>query len=219
MWGSAGDLADDFIAWMEIPMNRWHTAILVGALVLASAAANAQTTQRVRGTITAVDGKVLSVKSRDGKDVKLALTDATTYAYPVVIKLSDIKPGDYVGTAAMPGADGKLVAREVHLFAPAARGTGEGSYAWDSEPGSTMTNANLAKMVKASSGDELSLEYKGGAKTVVVPPGTPIVKALPGDRSLLRPGAYVFAVAQVATDGALTATRIQAEKDGVKPPQ
>ena len=173
----------------------------------------------MRGTISAVDSQVLSVKARDGKEFKLALNDATTVAYPVAIKLSDIQPGDYVGTAAMPGTDGKLVAREVHLFAPAARGTAEGSFPWDSEPGSSMTNANLAKMVKGSSGDELTLEYKGGAKTVLVPPGTPIVRTVPGDRSLLRPGVYVFAVAQVAADGSMTAARIQAEKDGVKPPQ
>jgi hypothetical protein len=200
-------------------VNKWLVAFVCGAFVLLSGTADAQSTVRVRGTITAVEGNALSVKTREGKDLKLVLNDATTVAYPVTIKLSDIKPGDYVGTAAMPGPEGKLVAREVHLFAPAARGTGEGSYPWDSEPGSTMTNANVAKKVTASSGDELTLEYKGGAKTVVVPPGTPVVRAVPGDRSLLRPGAYVFVVTQVAADGAMTAARIQAEKDGVKPPQ
>jgi hypothetical protein len=42
---------------------------------------------------------------------------------------------------------------------------------------------------------------------------------VPGDRSLLIPGAHVFMVAQVAPDGKISAARIQVSKDGVKPPQ
>ena len=44
---------------------------LAAGLLLASAAATAQTPMRIRGTITHVDGDVLSVKTRDGKDVKV----------------------------------------------------------------------------------------------------------------------------------------------------
>ena len=138
-----------------------------GALSLVSAAANAQDTLRVRGTISAFDGTVLSVKSREGKDLKLQVTEGTTASYPKTIKLSDIKPGDYIGTAATPDSEGGLVAREVHLFPETSRGVGEGHYPWDSEPGSTMTNANLAKMVKSNNGQELTLEYKGDRKSVV----------------------------------------------------
>ena len=36
--------------------------------------------------------------------------------------------------------------------------------------------------------------------------------------SLLKPGAAVFMVAQKQPDGKLTAARVTAEKDGVKPP-
>ena len=126
----------------------------------------------------------------------MRLTDKTTMAYPKAIKLSDIKPGDYVGTAATSDSTGRLVAREVHLFPEAARGTAEGHFAWDRDPGSTMTNANLAKMVKATDGQELMLDYKGGSKSVLVPEGIPIVTAVPGDRSLLRPGARVFISAE-----------------------
>ena len=54
-----------------------------------------------------------------------------------------IQSGKFVGTAAMPGADGSLAALEVLVFPEAARGTGEGHSQWDLQPGSTMTNATV----------------------------------------------------------------------------
>ncbi len=199
-------------------MQKIATSLFAVFLALACAQVNAQTPQRVRGTVAAFDGDVLSVKTREGEDVRLRLTDKTTIAYPQPIRLSDIKPGDFVGSAAVTDKDGKLVAREVLLFPESGRGTGEGHYAWDLEPGSTMTNANVAKMVQANNGQELTLEYKGGSRQILVPEGVPVVKPAPGDRSLFKRGAYVFAVAQPNPDGTLTALRIYGEKDGIKPP-
>lgn len=199
-------------------MNRLSIAFLCGVLVLASSMASAQNTLRVRGTISDFDGTVLSVKSREGENLKLQLTESTTVSYPKAVKLSEIKPGDYIGTTATPDSEGRLVAREVHLFAETARGSGEGHFSWDMEPRSTMTNANLTKMVTAANGQELTLEYKDGTQKILVPEGVPVVTAVPGDRSLLQPGVYVFISVRVAADGSMTATRIQASKDGIKPP-
>ncbi len=197
-------------------MNKLRMALLCGALALVTAAADAQTNVRVRGTITAFDGRVLSVKSRDGKDLKLQLADNATVAAAKAITLADLKSGDYVGVTALPNTEGKLVAREVHTI---ARTVPEGHGPWETEPGATMTNANIAKTVKAISGHDLTLEYKGGSQTILVPEGVPIVTTVPADRTLLAPGTYVFIAAQAAADGTLTALRIQASKDGVKPPQ
>lgn len=197
-------------------MKTFCTALILGALALASAAADAQTRVRVRGTITAFDGKVLSVKSRDGRDLQLQMADKATVAAAKAITLADLKPGDYVGSTAMRRSDGALVASEVHTI---ARTVPEGHGPWDTEPGATMTNANVAAVVKAAGGHELTLEYKGGSQKIVVPEGTPIVTTVPADRSLLAPGVYVFIAAQVAADGTMTVLRIQASKDGVKPPQ
>jgi hypothetical protein len=200
-------------------MKTFYFTLLGCALAAACLPADAQTTTRIRGTIATVDANALSVKSRDGKELKLRMTEKTTVAYPKAIKLSDIKPGDFVGSTAVPNNEGQLVAREVHLFPESGRGTGEGHYPWDTEKGSTMTNANVANAVKAANGQELTLEYKGGSRKVIVPPNVPVVTTVPGDRSLLVPGHYVFVIAQPAPDGTMTALRIQAEKDGVKPPQ
>jgi hypothetical protein len=197
-------------------MKNLCAVLFCGAFLVASVVANAQTNVRVRGTITGVAGNVLSVKSRDGKDLKLDMSEKTTVAAAKAITLADLKAGDYVGVTAMKDADGKLIAREVHTIARTVR---EGHGPWDLEPGSTMTNANVATVVKAGSGHELSLEYKDGSQKIVVPPSTPVVTTVPADRSFLKPGEYVFTSASVDAEGKMTVLRIQVSKDGVRPPQ
>ena len=185
-----------------------------------STLAEAQTPMRIRGTITGLEGNVLSVKSRDGKDLKINLADNLSVSGTKAITMADIKPGDYVGSATMKRPDGTLVAIEVHLFPAALRGVvAEGHIPWDLEPGSMMTNATLEAVVQTAGGREITLQYKDGSQKILVPEGTPMATTVPGDRSLLVPGAYVFLVAQVAPAGKLSAARIQASKDGVKPPQ
>jgi hypothetical protein len=189
--------------------------VLVGCLLLA-AAAQAQTNVRIRGTITGIDGKVLAVKSRDGKDLKIELADNVAVAVAKSIRFEDIKQGDYVGATTMPGPNGTQVAVEVHYLAPT---TPEGQLAWDLQPGSTMTNANVGSMVTGTANHELTLSYKGGTQKIVVPPSAALVRAVPGTRADLVVGEYVFIGAQQAPDGTLSAARVQVSKDGVKPPQ
>lgn len=200
-------------------MSTLYTAVLCGALALTSTFAGAQSNVRVRGTITAFDGNVLSVKSREGKDLKIALTDKVTATSVRALKHSDIKPGMGIGTSAVKRADGALVALEVHVFAAERGVPNEGHRPWDLEPGSTMTNAAVSSVVQSTEGREMTLSYKGGSQKLMVPEGVPVVTAAPGDRSMLNPGEYVFLAAQADTDGSLTALRIQVSKDGVKPPQ
>ncbi len=200
-------------------MSSFRIAVLFGALAFASVAADAQTSGRVRGTITTIDGSMLSVKSREGQDLKIELAPNATFAYMKALKLSDVAPGTPLGTSAVKGPDGKIIARELHLFAKDRPIPNEGHRPWDLEPGSTMTNAMVTAMVQARNGHELTLKYKNGAQQVVVPDNIPIVMAVDGDRSLLVAGQY--AVVAVTTDagGKMTATRVQITKDGVKPPQ
>ena len=200
-------------------MSSFRIAVVFGALAIVSAAAFAQAPGRVRGTITAIDGNTLSVKSREGQDLKIEIAPNATFAYMKVLKLSDIAPGTPLGTSAVKGPDGKIVARELHLFAKDRPIPNEGHRPWDLEPGSTMTNAMVTAMVQAKNGHELTLKYKDGAQQVIVPSNIPIVMAVDGDRSLLVAGQY--AVIAVTTDagGKITAARVQITKDGVKPPQ
>jgi len=199
-------------------MKKLAILLSAGVVALASAAALAQTRMFVRGAITSLDGDVLSVKSRDGKDLKINLSPKFGVRYAKALTLADIKPGDFVGPASRKRADGTLEAISLQVFTPDRRGqVPEGHMPWDLEPGSLMTNAIIGGMVQASNGRELTLEYKGGSQKVFVPAGVPIFTALPGDRSMLVPGAYVVIGAQFAPDGTLSAAGGTVSKDGVRP--
>ena len=196
-------------------MKTWQVALSAVGMVLLISAAEAQTSVRIRGTITAVEGNLLSVKSRDGRDLKLRLADDLAVAVAKAARFEDIKPGDYLGSATKPGPDGTLVALEVHYLAPTVA---EGHAPWDLAPGSMMTNAKVGA-VQSAGKRELTLLYKDGMQKIVVPDDAPIVRAVPGTRADLVVGEYVFIGAQAAPDGTLSAARIQVSKDGVKPPQ
>lgn len=192
----------------------WIACCAIG--LIASAPADAQTAMRLRGTITAIDGNTMAVKSRDGKDVKVQLPDNVSVAVAKSIRFEDIKEGDFVGATTMSKPDGTLTAIEVHYLPPTVP---EGQGPWDLQPGSTMTNAKVSSIVSAAQNRELTLQFKDGTAKIQVPDSTPIVRAVPGTRSDLRAGEYVFAAVQTGPDGTMTAPRVQVSKDGVKPPQ
>jgi hypothetical protein len=198
--------------------------LLAGALItllaLPAAAQNTPqgTPMRIRGTVEKLDGQNLTVKSREGPELTIALAPDFTVSAVVKKSLTDIKAGDFVGAASMKGTDGKLHALEVLIFPEAMRGTGEGERPWDLTPGSLMTNATVSGITGAPQGQTLKVTYKGGESEIVVAPSTPIVTFAPGDASLLKPGAAIITAASKQPDGSLTASRVTAEKDGVKPP-
>jgi hypothetical protein len=187
--------------------------LVLVSLIAFCTAVSAQTNSRVRGTITSLDGDVLSVKSRDGKDLKVQLTSDAQVSVAKKLALSDIKPGTYVGVTSVEQG-GKRVAKEVHLIPPAAP---SGHMQWDLMPGSMMTNANLDAVVKSTGGNEITLKYKDGEQKIMVPEGTPIVGFDNGDRSALKRGETIWTNARVEGEGKLVANRIQVSKDGVKP--
>lgn len=191
--------------------------LLLALLAFAVDVAHAQVSLRVRGTITGFSDNVLSVKTREGKDLKLQLSDKVVVVAAKAMKLEELKAGDYVGTTTQARADGTLVAVEIHTLAPTVK---PGHTPWDLEPNAMMTNGNVAgAMAKSPDGQRVTIEYPSGSQTILVPPGTPIVTNVPADRSALKAGEYIFTSAAVAADGTLTVQRIQVSRDGVKPPQ
>ena len=174
---------------------------------------------RIRGTIEAVDGPLLAVKSREGTDMKVRVTDNVTVFGVANIAMSEIKPGSYIGVSAMPEPDGTQKAIAVHIFPETQRGVAEGFRPWDLRPNSTMTNATVATTVAGVDGQDILVKYKDGEKKVVVPPGTPIVTFLPGDKSELKPGAKIIIFgATKKDDGTLEANRVNVGRDGITPP-
>jgi len=192
-------------------------AIFVAALALSAAAQNPPA--RIRGTVEKLDGQTLMIKSRDGQSLSIALAPNFTVRAVVAKTVADIKPGDFVASTSVKGPDGKLRAIEVHILPESLRGVArEGQFPWDLAPDSLMTNATAAQITSAPQGQVIKVTYKDGEAEVTIPSGTPIVGYVPGDPSLLKPGATVFIIAQKNADGSLTTSAVTAEKDGVKPP-
>ena len=203
-------------------MTASRAALTVAAVALLAAASPAWAQDappvRVRGTIERVDGGIYVVKARDGAELKITLMDNGILVAIAKASLADIKPGLFVGSTGMPQPDGSQKAIEVHIFPEAMRGTGEGHYAWDLEPNSTMTNANVEESVTGVDGQTLTLKYKNGEKKILVTPQTAIVTYNPGDKADLKSGTKIFiAAAKKQPDGTLQAARINYGKDGLTP--
>jgi len=173
---------------------------------------------RIRATIEKIDGNTLSLKARDGHEVTVVLTADAKVIGVSRAKIGDIRPGSFIGSAAIPLPDGTLKALEVTVFPPSMNGTGEGHYGWDLGPTSTMTNGTVGDLV-VSEGHTMTVKYSGGGeKKILVPDDVPIVSLEAADRSLLKPGAHIIVVPTKGTDGALTAARINVGVDGTVPP-
>jgi len=199
----------------------WRALSLAGiSLVMMTSAAFAQAPVRVRGEITKVDGTTLSVKMRDGQNVTVKLADPPRIAAMDKASLADIKEGSFIGVSAMPQPDGSQKAFGVHIFMDSQKGVVADRFSdWDSRPGSTMTNANVATTVAAKDGQDLLVKYKDGEKKVTIPSGTPIAKYAPGTAADLKVGAKVFvAAAKKEADGTLTAPNIAVGRS-IDPPQ
>jgi hypothetical protein len=185
-------------------------------LALTTATAFAQTNVRVRGTITALNGDTLMVKSRDGRDIALNLAADAQVVTAKKVSADEFKPGSYVGVTSVKGPDGRLVAKRVHALGPQVP---QMHGAWDSIPDSMMTNANITSSAKVSGGDELTLKYKDGEQKILVTPETEYYNFAPGSRADLKPGETIFSGARVGDDGKFMTQRVAVSKDGVKPPQ
>src|ERR1700675_3626430 len=79
-------------------------------------------TVRIRGTIEAVNGPLLTVKSREGTEMKVRVTDNVAVFGVAKTALSEIKEGSYIGVTAMPEPDGTQKAVAVQIFPETQRG-------------------------------------------------------------------------------------------------
>jgi hypothetical protein len=199
-----------------------HKIILAAAFALAVAPALAQNAPvaSARATIETMsaDGAALGVRTRAGEAQTVHLSAKTRFVLVVPASLADVKPGSFIGVAALPGDGSELKAMEVHIFPEAMRGTGEGFRPFDLAPKSSMTNGAISARVDAASGPKLTVAYKGGEQTIVVDPKTPIVALEPGAQTDLKPGAAIIARGAKQEDGSIDAGFVLIGKDGLVPP-
>jgi hypothetical protein len=203
-------------------MNKMMMRHLLGAagiaLMFATTAAWPQQpqAQRVRGTLEKIEGSNLSVKQRDGAVVTVGLAHDVQVIGVAKATAADIKEGSYIGSGAIPQADGSQKAVEVHIFADEQRGSGDGHRSWDGAPDGTMTNGEVGSSVSGVDGPVITVKYKGGEKKIVVGANTPIVKYIISDKSELKEGSGVNITRAVKkADGSFEAARIQVGRDGL----
>lgn len=217
----------------------------IAASALALSAARAATTEHLRGVIASATADSITIDPYAGKPLTVALTGKTAYLKVEKSSLDKIEKGGFIGTATKD-VGGTQVALEVVVFPPAMRGTGEGHYAWDKIPDTTlsgtartassMTNGNVAAVstsaptVKSSMTNgnvassttqrgivHLVVTYKGGKQDVLVPPTAPIVTLEPGTEALVTKGSHVF-IAATKTGSGLVAKAVAVGVGGIKPP-
>ncbi|MBV9542179.1 MAG: hypothetical protein JO167_13020 [Alphaproteobacteria bacterium] len=109
----------------------------------------------VRGVITVIDAKSVTVKKADGTTVTAAIAPTTAFAAVEPRRLDQIKATDFVGITSVPGPNNTMIAEEIHLIP--IKGLGEGSYPWDHHPGGgakagSMTNGMVASAGPAKAG-------------------------------------------------------------------
>lgn len=201
---------------LSVSLAAALTASVGSAFISQALAQTPPPAVRMRGTILSLTPSTMTVKDRSGEVVELVMSDKLVVSEVFPIRLEDIKPGSYIGTAAMPQADGSQRAIAVSVFPEAARGTAEGHRPFDLLPESTMTNATVSDVgaiADTPAGRKLVLKYKDGEKVIIVPADAPIVTSRAGDRTLLVVGASVSLFAQMM-DGKPTVMRINAGRNG-----
>ncbi|MFC7397563.1 hypothetical protein ACFQU1_10200 [Chelatococcus sp. GCM10030263] len=206
-------------------LNRFHSLIIAASLgvsltagLTSSASAQSAEQVRLRGSIIQASNAALKVKTREGRTVDVTLAEGARVSGVARASVNDIKPGDYVGIASLPKADGGDGALEVLIFPPALKGAGEGSYGWDLKPNSTMTNATVANAVKGVDGRTVTVTYHGQEKKIAIPDGTPIVTLASATTADLKPGAIVFIVAAKTASGGFASHQVVVGTNGVVPP-
>jgi hypothetical protein len=189
------------------------TVILATALT-----AQPAPTRRISGTIERANDSSIVVKGQSGELLTVHLVGNIAVYDVSKGAMEDLKPNAFIGVGAMPQADGSQRAMQITVFAESQRGLGEGFRPWDRTPNSTMTNGTVDTRVGSVDGPKLVVKYKGGEKTIVVPPDAVILAYSVGNKSELKPGAKIAIIgAKQRPDGSLEATRVNVGHGEVVP--
>src|SRR5262245_11195296 len=181
-------------------------------------------TQRVSGTIERVDGNIIYGKGSDGSAITVRLADNVAITAVLKATFADIKPGDYVGTGAVPQPDGSQKAVELRIFPRPQADGGHYYEGWYGAPNGTMTNgfvqpAGTVGATLSGAGDpSIMVKYPQGEKRIVIPANAHLVRNVFGSKDDLKAGAAFRAgAASKQPDGTYTASAIVVGRDGARP--
>ena len=186
-------------------------AVLAGVLLSAPAFAQAH----IRGTVTEVKDGTIGVQNAKGETISIKLASDAGLFLVTKADMSAIQSGKFVGITSFE-VDGKLVAREVHVFDESLRGLAEGHYPWDLEAKpNMMTNANISKIEHVGTDRVVKVDYKGGEQTISIPTDATVVSFVKAPAGELAVGRKVFVVMK---KDAPEAAAVVVGAEGVKPP-
>jgi hypothetical protein len=169
------------------------------------------------------------VQVAEGKTVRLGRSDGLTIFSLTKASYADLDLGTYVGAVSVRLGDDiySPIRRdslswlhkgfELRIIDEELRGIAVGHMKWDLTPNSVMTHG----WVDDQEDRVISIKYgptEEEETDVEVPRDVPILKMSRGDKSLIKPGARIFAGAQKGADGNYVAVFVIVGKDGIVPP-
>lgn len=188
-------------------------------LQTAAFAASMPKSTRLQGTITAVTSNSITVSTTAGTqtvgfDPKMRVLDLQKSSVDKVTNNS------FIGTTVVPQPDGSYKSTEVHIFAEALRGMGEGFTKMNSTgtkmmanaavhaPVNMMANSTVHNAGNSAGGKTITMTFpQPGKITIHIPRNVPVSFINTASRSLLKSGQKVLVICNGAP-GKLTARTI-----------
>jgi len=182
-------------------------ALILGsmlALLAGPAFAQGNNAINVFGVIDKFDATSIVVKNDDGGAMETyKLAPNVLYIKQAPAKLSDIKSNDFVASAAVRQADGKLHSTELRIFSEKMRGGGDGQRPMNDARNQTMTNATVTGTAIVNGSNTMKVKfgpsqiggtgptYPGGESDLILDPNVPVIKFTDADSSIMKAGAKV----------------------------
>jgi len=181
---------------------------------------------RVRGQVITVEDTSMVIATTDGEEVRIALSDNLSVFSLSTAKFTDVDFGSYVGAVSVRLNTYSPIVRdslswlhhgfELRIIDEELRGIALGHTSWDLKPDSVMSHGWVDDLEIRV----LSIKYgptEEEEADVDIPRDVPILKMSLGDKSLIQPGAHVFAGAQKDANDNYAAVFVMVGEDGVVP--
>jgi hypothetical protein len=208
-------------------------ALFVAVVLIAPLTARAEVTPGqvdLSGTVVSANASTIVIDTSSGR-MTVSYNSKIRFFEVSKSSLNDVTDGSFIGTAVAPQPDGSFTSTEVHIFAPALRGTGEGftqmgdsgkhmmanSTVHTVAAPNMMANSTVRTVGSTAGGKTITMTFPSGTKTIHIPSNVPVTYIEPGTMAMLTPGAHVRVVALV-NGKALTAKFVLVGKNGMVPP-
>jgi len=193
-------------------------AIALALQTTAPAAAPKPMSTRLQGTVVSVTASSVTVSTARGNQTaafgpKLRVLELSKSS------LDNVRNNSFIGTTVVPQPDGTYKSTEVHIFAPALRGMGEGFTKMNPSGSRMMANAavhmhvnmmansTVRSMSSSAGGKTISMTFPDRRITIHIPQNVPVSYINPASRALLEKGKSVLIICNGAA-GTLTANTI-----------